>query len=106
MTDFKWFMVTLALLMVGLLTWMFVGTALAERYDICVVDAGGGLKVREGPGLEFRTSFLLADRAEVVICDVVDNWALVNFRNLIGKREPFGWVCLDYLHKCFEVNVE
>lgn len=106
MTSFKWFLVTLGLIMVFMFTWMFLDIALAERYDICCVNAGGGLNVREGPGTEYRTSFLLADQAKVVVIETHDNWALVNFQSMIGKREPFGWVCMDYLHKCFEVEIE
>ena len=90
MKDFKWFLVTLAILMVGLLVWMCVETAYAERYTIAVVDAGGGLNVRTGPGVEHRVSFMLADDAEVAIIETLDNWAFVHSRTLIGKREPLG----------------
>ena len=106
MSTFKWTLVVLAMLMIGLLVLMFVDTASAETYSVYMVDAEGGLNVRVGPGTDYRAIFGLCDEAEVVIVDTVDNWALVNHRSLIGKREPFGWVCMDYLIKRYEVNVE
>jgi uncharacterized protein YgiM (DUF1202 family) len=106
MSTFKWTLVVLAMFLVGLLALMFVDTASAETYSVYMVDAEGGLNVRTGPGTDYRVIFGLCDEAEVVLVDTVDNWALVNHRSLIGKREPFGWVCMDYLIKRYEVNIE
>lgn len=106
MTDFKWFLVVLAILMVGLLVWMFVDTAYADIYTVAVVDAGGGLNVRVGPGLEHRVSFMLTDKAEVVILETLNNWSLVHCESLIGSREPLGWVNSDYLIKRYGVKIE
>lgn len=106
MKDFKWFLVTLVILMIGLLVWMFVDTACAEPYRVCTVNAGGGLNVRVGPGTEYHVAFMLADEAEVVVLETRDNWSLVHFKSLINLREPMGWVCSDYLIEKYIVNLE
>lgn len=106
MKDFKWFLVVLVLLMIGLLVWMFVDTAYAERITVYQVDAGGGLNVRKGPGTEYRAYFKLSDGATVVVMETQDNWGLVNWLSMIGKREPMGWVCMDYLVESYEVVIE
>ena len=106
MKDFKWFLVTLTLLMVGLLVWISVDSACAERYTVCTVAAHGGLNVRLGPDTEYKVSFTLSDGSEIVVADIQNNWGLITTRNLIGKREPFGWVCMDYLIKNYEIEVD
>lgn len=106
MSTFKWTLVVLAMLLVGLLVIAFIDTAYGETYSVYMVDAEGGLNVRTGPGTDYHVSFGLCNEAEVVVVDTVDNWALVNFRSLMGRREPFGWVCMDYLIKRYEVNME
>ena len=106
MTNFKWTLVVLALLLTLFLTIMFVDTSLAERYQIALVNASGGLNVREAPDVESRRYFMLADRAWVVILETEENWALVHSRTLIGKREPLGWVDMDYLIKLYEVEIK
>lgn len=106
MKDFKWFLFTMVLLMIGLLVWMCVEEAYAETYTVCTVEADGGLNVRLGPNVEYKSCALLCDGAEVVVLETRDNWALVNWRSMIGKREPIGWVCSDYLVRKYDIFME
>lgn len=106
MKDFKWFLVTLVLLMIGLLVWMFAETAYAERITVYQVDASGGLNIRKGPGLEYQAGCRLSDEAKVVVVETQDNWGLVNWLSTIGRREPMGWVCMDYLVESHDVVIE
>lgn len=105
MTNFKWTLVILAIILVGLLMVMFIDTASAERYQMAMVYADGGLNVREAPDIESRLYFLLSDGAMVVILETHEDWALVHSKTLIGIREPLGWVHMDYLVNKYEVEI-
>lgn len=106
MKNFEWFRIVQSMLIIVLLALMFANVACAEVYTVAIVEVNDGLNVRVGPGLEHRVSFMLSDGAEVVVLDSIDDWALVNFRGLLGKREPFGWVNMEFLTKFHEVNIK
>lgn len=80
---------------------MGIGTAKAEivRWPVAYVDvnADSYLNVRETPGGE-KTQFVLRCREDVVLLMQQDGWALVIRPDKVGKGQPLGWACMDYLH--------
>ena len=69
--------------------------ALAEIYEVRIVQASGGLNVREAPGIESKAVYLLEDTETVIVLEERDGWVLVA-KNL-SKDMVLGWVCGDYL---------
>jgi hypothetical protein len=62
---------------------------------VMLVQASGGLRVRDTPHLNGKQVYLLDDCETVVVYGWRNGWALV------GKNIPpharLGWVCADYL---------
>lgn len=70
--------------------------ALAEIYEVRIVQASGGLNVRKEPALDARAVYLLGDCETVLVLEWRDGWALVA-KNTNRSGLPLGWVCGDYL---------
>ena len=78
--------------------WVYAESNCGEYCPIVEVDVhtDSSLKVRKGPG-GADTYILLADGHELVILSQYKGWALANHPDLVGKRDPLGWVHTDYL---------
>lgn len=74
---------------------LIIADALAEPVSFKIVQARGGLNVREYPRPDARAVYLLDDTEVVAVLGWLDGWAEV-----AKNRAPFiplGWVCGDYL---------
>lgn len=60
-----------------------------------IVQARGGLNVREYPSADAKFRYLLEDCEVVIILKEVDGWALVAKNNSVSV--PIGWASTDYL---------
>lgn len=69
--------------------------AMADGLTVRIVQARGGLRVRDTPSADGRTVYLLEDCETVIVLGWYDGWAQVAKNN--GDRHPIGWVCGDYL---------
>ncbi len=67
----------------------------ADAMSLKIVQASGGLNVRQEPTIESKAIYLLDDCETVVVLEWRDGWAMV------AKNTPphsvLGWVCGDYL---------
>lgn len=74
---------------------LIIADTLAEPLSFKIVQARGGLNVREYPRIDARAVYLLEDTEIVAVLCWLDGWAEV-----AKNRAPFiplGWVCGDYL---------
>lgn len=69
--------------------------ALASNAEVLLVQARGGLNVRDSPSIEAKIVYLLDDCETFIVLDRVDGWTLVAKNK--GSHEALGWVCSDYL---------
>lgn len=67
----------------------------ADAMTVRLVQAKGGLNVREAPSMQAKIIYLLDDCETVIVLDRVDGWTLVAKNK--GDHQPLGWVCSDYL---------
>lgn len=67
----------------------------AEPITVMIVQASGGLNVREEPSVDSQSTYLLEDTETVIVRGWHDGWALVAKNN--GAHTVLGWVCGDYL---------
>ena len=67
----------------------------AEALTVRIVQASGGLNVRESPSVDSKSVYLLDNCQTVVILEQRDGWALAA-RNTY-PHTTLGWVCSDYL---------
>lgn len=77
---------------------MYVGgTAHAEYMGpVKLVQARGGLNVREAPGIHAKATYLLDDCTTVIVLEEADGWSRVAFNT--PPHNEIGWVCSDYLN--------
>ena len=67
----------------------------ADAMTLRIVQASGGLNVREAPTTEAKAVYLLDDCETVIVLEWRDGWALVA-KNTTPHR-AIGWVCGQYL---------
>lgn len=67
----------------------------AEPFELRIVQAKGGLNVREEPNINAKIIYLLEDAETVIVQKWHNGWALVAKNN--GSHTTLGWVCGDYL---------
>lgn len=66
-----------------------------EWLTVKIVQARGGLNVREQPSPEAKATYLLNDTETVIVLEWRDGWALV--AKNINPDMVLGWACGDYL---------
>lgn len=69
--------------------------AQADTMRVKIVQARGGLRVRNAPTTEARAVYLLDDATTVVVLESRDGWCRVAFNS--PPHAELGWVCGDYL---------
>lgn len=72
----------------------FVVDALA--LEVRIVQAVGGLNVRQEPDISSRIVYLLDDCETVIVLEERCGWMLV--AKNCGDHRPIGWACADYLN--------
>ncbi len=63
--------------------------------QVKIVQARGGLWVREAPTTEAKANYLLDDATTVVVMEEYSGWHRVAFNS--PPHAELGWVCGDYL---------
>ncbi|MBR4929725.1 MAG: SH3 domain-containing protein [Bacteroidaceae bacterium] len=66
-----------------------------EWLAVKIVQARGGLNVRDQPGTEAKATYLLNDTETVLVLEWRDGWALVAKNT--SPDMVLGWVSGDYL---------
>ena len=84
------------LVVAGVILLALCGSASASiNGPVKLVQARGGLNVREAPGMSGKTIYLLEDCTTVIVLEEEAGWSRVG-SNTPPHRE-IGWVCSDYL---------
>lgn len=83
------------LAMIAAIACMALDAQADEWFSVRIVQARGGLNVREQPNPEAKTTYLLDDTETVIVLEWCDGWALVAKNS--GDHTALGWVCGDYL---------
>lgn len=84
-----------AALVLGLIG-LCVSTAQAETWQaVKIVQARGGLRVREAPSIHAKANYLLDDCTTVIVLEEADGWSRVGFNT--PPHNEIGWVCSEYL---------
>lgn len=89
------FVAVTILFTLALCAWWSAGAAAEEYTFAAVTGAPNGLWVRQGPGVEYPTQYLLANGARLVLHDTQSGFALVAWPN--RPTATIGWVSVDYL---------
>ena len=72
------------------------GSADAEIMGpVKLVQARGGLNVREAPDIQAKATYLLEDCTTVIVLETVKGWSRV--ASNAPPHRVIGWVCSDYL---------
>lgn len=90
-------LILLKLLIPALLILCILALAAAngECWTVKLVQASGGLNVREKPDIRSKVVYLLENCETVIVLEENSGWAIVARNN--GDHLPLGWVCADYL---------
>lgn len=85
------------MLVIGVILLAVGGTGKAEVLGpVKLVQARGGLNVREAPGRAAKAIYLLEDCTTVVVLEEANGWSRVAFNT--PPHNEIGWVCSDYLN--------
>ena len=96
MTEKSYFLILIAIILIGfLIIALAANTACAEELNVRIVQASGGLRVRDSPSISGNQVYLLDECETVVVYGWQDGWALVG-KN-IAPHNTLGWVCGEYL---------
>lgn len=88
------FVLVLLLFFLALCLWWNAG-AMAEEYTRCRVTAETYLRVRTGPGIEYRQATIAMSGAELILLDSQNGWALVSWP--ASPETSAGWVSSKYI---------
>ena len=67
----------------------------AEWVGTAIVQASGGLNVRQSPSIDAKPTYLLDNAEVVLVMEWQNGWALVAKNT--GSHTVLGWACGDYL---------
>lgn len=83
------------IIMLAIIAWICSMALGADAMTVRLVQAKGGLNVREAPSMQAKIIYLLDDCETVIELDRAYGWALVAKNK--GSHEALGWACSDYL---------